>query len=248
MDDCRNPRRRPKSVSFANLKEKLRENCLRRVQEDRVNLLWRTRLSENQEHSPKDTVETAFKGIVASELSKIKNSTLSDQSEIVASDCNDPIWEYSHLQGDFSLLESNYEELLIEMERLLYDDMKEELTRKELEVYEEEDEYLAKAVFEHMNLTDGKVEERETIWCPVCKRGELGETHHLIFCSSCSLRLDLSDVKVSLDFLRHRLCQVHEEHLERGCKATPSFVVESGFNLAVLYVRCPACGTFDVVV
>ncbi|CAA6660266.1 unnamed protein product [Spirodela intermedia] len=248
MDGNRNGRPRMKAVNSPHWKEKLRENCLRRVREDRAHLLWKIRLSESQEPDPKETVESAFKGIVAAELNKIKKSTLNDRTEILASDYDDLLWEYNDRQMDYSSAESNYEELLIEMESFLYEDMKEELIRKELEVYEEEDEYLAKAVFEHMQLNDGETEKRDTIWCPVCKRGELREAHHLICCTGCNLHLDLGDDKVNLDFLRNRLGEVHEEHLDKGCRATPSFFLETGFGLTALYIRCQACGTFEIVV
>jgi hypothetical protein len=34
------------------------------------------------------------------------------------------------------------------------------------------------------------------VWCPVCKQGELRDTHNLIYCTSCALRLDLGEDKV----------------------------------------------------
>jgi hypothetical protein len=34
------------------------------------------------------------------------------------------------------------------------------------------------------------------VWCPVCKQGELRDTHNLIYCTSCTLRLDLEEDKV----------------------------------------------------
>lgn len=38
--------------------------------------------------------------------------------------------------------------------------------------------------------------ETAKLWCPVCKRGDLRETHNLIYCTLCKLRLDLGEDKV----------------------------------------------------
>jgi hypothetical protein len=38
--------------------------------------------------------------------------------------------------------------------------------------------------------------ENAKVWCPVCKQGELRDTHNLIYCTSCALRLDLGEDKV----------------------------------------------------
>ncbi|MQL73889.1 hypothetical protein Taro_006248 [Colocasia esculenta] len=179
---------------------------------------------------------------------RIKHSSLNDQTGISKSGCDDLLWEYDSHQVDYSSAESHYEELLIEMERCLYEDLREESIRKELELYEEEDEYLARAVFEHMQLNDGQAEEKGSIWCPICKQGEVRENdHHLIYCTICNLQLDLGNDKMNLEFLRGRLGEVHEEHLDKGCKATPSFFMETGFNLTALYIRCQACNTFEIV-
>ena len=138
-------------------------------------------------------------------------------------------------------------------------------------------------------------------WCPICNRGELREAYHLIYCTSCDLRLDLENDKVplqhcyfqfifithpnqlvhacmpikkwtftrthveifshvfffwansvppqvKLDFLKERLGEVHTEHLERGCKVTPKFCMETIFDLTALYIQCTVCGTFEVVI
>jgi len=38
--------------------------------------------------------------------------------------------------------------------------------------------------------------ETAKLWCPVCKQGDLRETHNLIYCTLCKLRLDLGEDKV----------------------------------------------------
>lgn len=45
-----------------------------------------------------------------------------------------------------------------------------------------------------MTLCQGA--ENAKLWCPVCKQGELRETHNLIHCTLCKIRLDLEEDKV----------------------------------------------------
>ncbi|KAM0947249.1 putative RPA-interacting protein [Dioscorea sansibarensis] len=238
MDGSRH--RRPSLKCFhPDWKEMLRNNCLRRVQHERTKLLWKIRTVGKQTPDEKEIMESTFRGIVSDELKKIKQLPLTDQIEI------SDVWEYDGLHEGTQ--ENDSEELLIEMQRLLYEDLREELIQRELQAYEEEDQYLAQTVFEHMQLNDDLVGKDNTVWCPVCKRGVLRESHRLIYCSSCELRLDLENDKVNLDFLRNRLGEVHMDHLDKGCKAAPNFCMDSSFNLTALYIQCGACDTFEIV-
>lgn len=227
-------------------KDKLRRNCLRRIREDRAHLLWKIRSSEQQSEDKQGIVESAFRDIVSDELQKIKQLPVGRSQEISLFKSDDLLWEYNGLHADNSIaIES--EDILIEMERLLYEELREEMIRSELKVHEEEDDYLARAVFEHMQLHNNEA-DNDKVWCPICKQGDLREAYHLIYCTACDLRLDLENDKVNLDFLRERLGQVHMEHLERGCKATPTFCLEAVFDLTALYIRCQACDTFEIVI
>ncbi|RWR81474.1 RPA-interacting protein isoform X1 [Cinnamomum micranthum f. kanehirae] len=193
-----------------------------------------------------EVVESAFRDIVCDELKRIKQSSLSDCLEISTSDADDSLWNYDgpHIASESTLSEG--EELMIEMEKALYEDLKAEAIRRvylhsldyptliifnssiypaELEYIdqteEEEDDYLAQAVFEQMQLNDDQssnmnlallgviltdvlmddmdkapltlmqVGKDDRIWCPICKRGELRENVYLIYCSSCGLQLDI---------------------------------------------------------
>lgn len=239
--------RQPLKAHHPNIKEKLRQNCLRRVREERALLLWKLRSNGKQpSHPAKEIVESTFRDIVSDELQKIKQPPQSDCQNNSASEGDDILWEYDGLLEDKST-ENESEELLMEMERILYEDLREEMIRRELEVYEKEDDYLAQAVFEHMQLHDNQVGENDTVWCPICKQGELQEAYHLIYCTRCKLRLDLENDKVNLNFLKDRLGEVHEEHLERGCKATPKFYMETVFDLTALYIQCQMCNKFEIV-
>ncbi|KAL6877179.1 hypothetical protein ACP4OV_012850 [Aristida adscensionis] len=216
-------------------KSELRTNCLRRVEKDRVNLLWKIRAQGRLPANDK------IRNIISDELQKLSES-VEDKEDLEMG----VIWEY---QGPKAAkpAEIESEDILLEMERLLYEDLREELIRKELEALDEEDAYLAQAVFEHMQLNDNQAANSK-VWCPVCKQGELRETHNLIYCTFCKLRLDLGEDKITLEFLRERLANAHEEHLDRGCKSAPKFCLQTMFGLTALYIQCEECSTFDVVV
>ncbi|KAK1293841.1 hypothetical protein QJS10_CPA16g00036 [Acorus calamus] len=240
--------RRPslRTTHIPDWKEKLRKNCLKRVQENRMGLLWKIRspLEANQNIK---IAESTCRDIVSDELEKIKRSSPQDGRDITKLDESDILWEYDDPQSDLQSTVSEREGLLIEMERLLYEDLREELLRRELEVFEEEDNYLTRAVFDHMQLNDDQGARNARIWCPICKQGELLESNRLIFCTCCELWLDVQSDQVNLDYMRDRLGEVHMEHLDRGCKATPKFCMETTFGLSALYIKCQACNTFEIV-
>ncbi|CAA2979576.1 Hypothetical predicted protein [Olea europaea subsp. europaea] len=153
-------------ISFNNYpkwKDKLRENCYKRVREDRTRLLWKLRLPKpNELHlNHKDLIKSTFQDIVSVELRKIKDSSLNSDCGVptfgTASD--DMIWEYDGLHTDY---QGSCEELLFEMQRIFYEDLRAEESLKEPENFietweDEEDEYLARAVYEHMQLNGEQI-------------------------------------------------------------------------------------------
>ncbi|ONK73202.1 uncharacterized protein A4U43_C04F28350 [Asparagus officinalis] len=228
-------------------KDKLRQNCLRRIREERARLLWKIRSNEPTADK-KVIVGSAFRDILSDELQKIKQPPSRDCQETSMSKDVDFLWEYDGPNADNSV-EIESEDILIEMERLLYEELREEMIKRELEAYEEEEDYLARAVFEQIQLDNKQViSKNDKVWCPICKQGELREAYHFIYCTSCNLRLDLENDKVNLDFLRDRLGEVHVEHLERGCKVMPKFCMETVFDLTALYIQCKICDTFEIVI
>ncbi|XP_006654411.1 RPA-interacting protein A [Oryza brachyantha] len=240
MDSAR-PRRVSIKSRRPDWKEELRINCLKRVKEERVKFLWKNRI-----HGPLPAnddmikVESAVRDIISVELEKLKQHGDGKEDQEA-----DTIWEYKGLQTT-KPVETESEDILLEMERLLYEDLRKEFIQKELEALDEEDEYLAQAVLDHMQLNDKETNPK--LWCPVCKQGELRETHNLIYCTLCKLRLDLGEDKINLEFLRERLANVHMDHLDRGCKSAPKFCLQTMFELTALYIQCEECNTFDVVI
>ncbi|XP_031476767.1 uncharacterized protein LOC116248236 isoform X1 [Nymphaea colorata] len=248
MDEHR-PRRTLLKTHKPNWKDKLRENCLRRVRRDRERLLWRFR---HNEQLSQDMVTSAFRDIVCDEYQKIRQSTFGISDKISETSGDDPLWEFNSLDVICESNEREYIELMTEMERLLHEDIAAQVIKRDrqlLEDYErivdDEDKYLAQAVFEHMQLNEKQVDR---VWCPVCTRGYMQEDQHIVYCRSCELQLDLQSDKVNLDFVRDRLGKVIEEHLDKGCRAKPEFCLETRFGFTALYVKCQHCATFDIVV
>nr|XP_043637259.1 uncharacterized protein LOC122608236 isoform X1 [Erigeron canadensis] len=235
-------------ISFNNYptwKHKLRENCYKRVRADRTQLLWKMRLSDSKDHAPvhKELIKSTFQDIVSDEFRKIKETPVKDSSET----SDDMLWEYDGIHDAY---QGECEEILLEMQKIFYEDLHNEQIGKESDNYmklweDEEDEYLAHAVFENMQLSDDKAGKE--VWCPVCLQGELQEKRHLIFCSLCELKLNIGD-EVTLEFLRNRLAEVHGQHYDRGCKLRPKFCIKSRFDLTAMYIECEGCSTFEVVI
>ncbi|GMN64119.1 hypothetical protein TIFTF001_033194 [Ficus carica] len=195
----------------------------------------------------KDFIKSAFKDIVSDELKKLKNSSSDNNTETSTSipDIDDILWEYDGLHDAY---QGECEEILIEMQRIFYGDLRTESARKEPENYvetweDQEDEYLACSIYEKMQLN----EKQEVIWCPICKRGELQENQSFISCSLCELQLKKGD-EVNLELLRVRLAEVHADHLDRGCALRPKFCIETRFGITALYILCTGCSTFDIVI
>ncbi|XP_042502828.1 uncharacterized protein LOC122080036 isoform X2 [Macadamia integrifolia] len=248
MED-RVPRRLLVKSHKPNWKEKLRENCFRRVKESRNRLLWKMRLPAESSSNQEEIMKYAFRDIVSEELKKIKGSSLDGDVEIsiCAVEDSDTLWEYDGVHKSSQSAESECEKIMLELQKIFYEDLKEELTK--LEEYDgtwedKEDDYLACAVLEHMKLSDGQV--RQEIWCPICKRGELQENRRFIYCTLCELQLNRGD-EVTLHILQDRLAEAHTEHLDTGCRLTPKFCMETRFEITALYMQCEACKTFEII-
>ncbi|XP_062077461.1 uncharacterized protein LOC133782236 isoform X2 [Humulus lupulus] len=232
-------------------KHKLRESCFKRVREDRNHLLRKMRgvPSSHAVNLNSEGLIPAFQKIVSDELKKLKDSSSDDSLKKSTSKCemDDMLWEYDGLRDAY---QGECEEILLEMERIFYEDIKAEPVGKGSEYYVEtwedkEDEYLAHAVYEHMQLNEKQV--HKSIWCPICKQGELQENSYLIYCTLCDLQLKKGD-EVSLELLRARLADVHAEHLDHGCILKPNFCIETRFDITALYFVCTGCSTFEVVI
>ncbi|KAG0497230.1 hypothetical protein HPP92_001921 [Vanilla planifolia] len=185
MDNSGGRREGLKTLRF-DWKGKLRENCLRRVRKERIALLWKIRSNGLKDSNIKEVFGSSFRNIVADELEKIKQTPLGDYHGISNAESHDILWEYDCLSS-----EAESEDLMLEMERILYRDLREEKICRELKLIEEEDEYLAQAVFEHMQINDDESLKNQ-IWCPICKEGSSRRPINLytVQDAACSLTLE----------------------------------------------------------
>lgn len=175
-------------------KHKLRDNCYKRVRDDRTRLLWKFRC--NQHH---DFVKSAFQDIVSDEFNKIKHT-------------DELLWDYDGPPDTDSTYKGECQDILLEMQRIFYQDLNSQPPiqdlQSDIEAWEDEvDEYLARAVYEHMQLNADEANGKE-IWCPICKQGELKDSPNLIYCTRCELKLNKDSevlifplVFMTLDFL-----------------------------------------------
>ncbi|CAN1858163.1 hypothetical protein LINPERHAP1_LOCUS42763, partial [Linum perenne] len=264
-------------------KEKWKKRCCRRVREDRSRLIWKMRLpgAKSLYKEDEDAIKSALQGIVSDELRRIrqvddngdKNKKLLNPQSAVEDD--DMLWEYEGLHDAY---DCDREEILLEMQRIFYEDLKEESNMKESEPWEDrEDEYLARAVYEHMQLSNEV--EKKKVWCPVCMEGELVEKSKVIDCTLCPLQLDKCDevtcydqsskesilsvslslsvliddlvwlgFQVTLERVECRLADVHAEHYDGGCRQKPKLGIGTRFGLTALYISCEECNIFDLVI
>lgn len=226
---------------------KLRENCFRRVKEERNDLLWKMRLSADQSSTQKEFMESTIREIFSDELQRFRTSALSGCSEIPTSTAKvdeDMLWEYDglHTASHFEC-----EEVMLELQRMFYEDIRMNQTHRDGcngTTEEEDEDYLDPAIFENLRLEDDK--GCKEIWCPICKKGKLRQNNHLIYCTLCELGLERGD-QVNLDCLQVRLAEAYSEHLDRGCRFTPQFHVYTQFSLTALYIQCEACKIFELI-
>ncbi|XP_074358145.1 uncharacterized protein LOC141697584 isoform X2 [Apium graveolens] len=133
--------------NYSNWKHKLRENCCRRIRDDRNRLLWKMRTSlpnNNNNHSSSSFthqestfIQSALQGIVSDELTKLNH---------------DLLWEYDGLHS-----QPECEDILLEMQNIFYQDLVLHQTTQQTSWEDDEDDYLARAVYQHMQLTEATV-------------------------------------------------------------------------------------------
>ncbi|KAJ6401537.1 hypothetical protein OIU84_016858 [Salix udensis] len=117
---------------YPSWKNKLRENCYKRVREDRTRLLWKMRLPTAKALDNKDIIKYALQDIVSDELEKIKNSSSSLNEQLKTPACaleanDDILWEYDGLLDAY---QGECEEILLEMQKIFYEDLSDETSRK----------------------------------------------------------------------------------------------------------------------
>uniref|UniRef100_A0A7I4BSP1 RPA-interacting protein C-terminal domain-containing protein n=1 Tax=Physcomitrium patens TaxID=3218 RepID=A0A7I4BSP1_PHYPA len=194
-------------------------------------------------------MESTFRNIVTDELKRVRqtstNSAKNDTRRASEKEDSDMLWEY---EAPAELANEDYVELMLAMERALYDDMQAELRAQEEALLEEfeaaasqEDDAIADLIQNFQDLSaDG-------VLCPLCKKTQLKQIKTVIVCSCGDFRLDTKDDQIGLKFLQTRLADVHQQHADSGCLLQPTFSIEDQFGIPALYMRCSKCESFQCV-
>lgn len=245
MDKKRN-QRSPLKSWHPQWKDKLREKCLERVKKDRNQLLWKIRSAGKTLPASQDGAESAFGDILSDEIDRLKKRKDGESSN-VRSDHDTMLWEYEPSEAFSELDHDDYEELMIAMQNILYEEMhevqdKETLLLEDFEKSCEQEDDLLSTMLEQLQTG-----EKDGVLCPICKIGKLQQSQHLIYCSCGHLRLDVQHEKVDLEFLRKRLEELSLQHHNLGCRCQPVFCTDNRFSIAALYLQCSSCETFELV-
>lgn len=171
----------------------------------------------------------------------------------------DMLWEYETGQAPKlkveeedcleGLTEDEYQELMMEMERALREDMDQAVKRAEAEMLEDEERIsaLEKAEFAALVEFKEEMEDENGVLCPFCRQHCVQKSVTTFFCKCGDFSLDTRNDKVDLRYLKYRLGEVFEDHLNLNCPNQPRFLIETQFGVDVLTVRCDTCQMFQLV-
>ena len=81
---------------------------------------------------------------------------------------------------------------VLELEGQYYEDLRNKAMRQELDLQDQEDAYLARAVFEHMEVKERCISVDTKGWCPLCKQGQILQNHLNFYCTSCKYTWNIS--------------------------------------------------------
>eukprot|EP00271_Cylindrocystis_brebissonii_P005171 TRINITY_DN17120_c0_g1_i1.p1 TRINITY_DN17120_c0_g1~~TRINITY_DN17120_c0_g1_i1.p1 ORF type:complete len:403 (+),score=65.76 TRINITY_DN17120_c0_g1_i1:181-1389(+) len=162
-------------------------------------------------------------------------------------DASDEVWGVlgDPDDEDCTLTREEYLQLLEEMERVLRQDAEEDFYREALAAALRED--AAQCKFEERQLQyqqDLEEGDNSALPCPICHTRPVCQSRLLLFCTCGEFRLDMQSEQMGLEFLRDRLREVCEDHVDSGCPAKPAFQMEEQSGVPFLSMRCSPCETF----
>lgn len=235
------PKKMTMTVAKSAKRQKVMEACLRKVKANRHSLVSSMRAG--------GLTPASFR----SEIGKLVNyewSTMENGAGVAPNSAMhvvDP--DYQGLRQE-ELEEAEYAETIIALEQAFLEDIRREEQSLVDQYFEEvrrfEEEQIQDAIDRYVPEEEGE----EAVWCPICRRGQLKQSHRIIFCSHqpCGLRLDTKQDEVNLSYVRHRLGETITQHSQR-CGAGPGFALrqEPLSGTVMLCMACEACNTLDVV-
>ena len=221
-----------RETSASSWKERIRQSCLKRIQDQRAELLSKFR-------SGQAVPRTELRQIISKEASQPSHGSEGcfgpDELPQGKQTCAPELHEMS---GE------EYETFMSELEATLF----EELEREQLQFVEDTElDEIAEAFLTHCTFNPHA--KPLDVVCPVCNRANIVESrpNHI----TCAFDQYCIEVPVS-SANAPSLAVLVQDHLDKalarhtGCRHRPVFVAAS-VGLPALYLECRACGHFENV-
>jgi hypothetical protein len=261
------------ALTPAALRERVRTECLQRVQDQRTALLWRMREIASEGSSARDVLATVIADVTGDIQSAQSSQTATppgscDQDMLPA----DPIAALGQagnapwgdgaaqaLSGDCFTVAAQGTNSVHQGSRPDYcpNDDVELLLMMERALYEDvlraqadeaaADEAAAIDAMVDMHLASPS---EAGVPCPVCAQAWLAERAGVIACPRGDLMLDLRAEGLGLEHLRACLADAYDAHAGSGCGAAPTFAPQEFIRGGpyTLLMSCAACGALQVIV
>eukprot|EP01112_Ceratiomyxa_fruticulosa_P015435 TRINITY_DN4539_c0_g2_i1.p1 TRINITY_DN4539_c0_g2~~TRINITY_DN4539_c0_g2_i1.p1 ORF type:complete len:288 (+),score=62.37 TRINITY_DN4539_c0_g2_i1:108-866(+) len=215
------------------LKEKLREQCMNRIKEERDDLLKQARKGNSFHDKIKKMVDSEYQSIIQGSSSSPPSSQSNTNPTNAA-----PVFPTSDFFED-NLTTDEYVDVMRMLEQEILDELAKEEEAKIRQYYEEtrlyEDKLLQTTINSHfpntihnnhtsfpiLESTKGEV----VVPCPVCKNHRLLKAGRSIICA-CGIRIDLHDENIGLEYLQKCLSECWTLH-SQTCPHEPLFDVQN---------------------
>ena len=249
----------------------IRKQCMERIKKDREAKQWSARRSAG---TPRAVSEESCRGRARAILDDVLSTRSKRRRSACASDDDDDDGgggggggargalgdraSSTSAAGDPALGEggdgAGDEALSAQEEAALVSELQEEIRAYE---QEQADRFAHEVAMEALAAEaaglafdeDEALGEDDTVLCPVCSGGYLGQSPTLeIYCAHCDLSLPDQLDGLGLGHLRDLLAATFEAHAARGCEARPAFAVDRQLGIAILRCTCRACAFQHVVI
>mmetsp|Transcript_24123 Transcript_24123/g.57461 ORF Transcript_24123/g.57461 Transcript_24123/m.57461 type:complete len:264 (-) Transcript_24123:95-886(-) len=254
-----------------NWKRRLREDCLRRVRDNRASLI--SKIRERKCQSPGDTAEPMAELLQAvlsegrkhaAAVAAPSRPTVAAGGETPPNDVGSPRTPTAHhaqLLDVMDLTPAEYADLMSAMEAELLQE-EERLAKESQEAALADYEAACTAEAESDTLHAAQyVRDMEAggeggggVLCPVCESAPVaqlspGRAGAALACRNpaCGMRLDCAAEGLGLGDLRAALADAIAAHGASGCPAKPRFAVRRMLFSDSLWMECAGCGATQVI-
>jgi len=217
-------------------KDRFRQGCLDRLKnkrQDLVESLRRTGGSPSSE-SPSQSSQDRINQVMVDEWHKMKL-----ESPILnLPGCS------SNKRFKFAFDDDEFED--IEEILNVFEDIQSDLLKEEMQMLAEYEDIVS---FDDDSLCAAiDMLSTKTVTCPVCKRNNLLQNKHIIFCQ-CGVRVDTKEDAINLKFVESQLQNLISTH-GVSCKMSPDFglIDMTGDDMKNIIMTCQSCDCMEIVV